>query len=498
MNEQVLQMNQISKIFSGVTVLDRVDFNLNRGEIHVLIGENGAGKSTLMKILAGVYQKDGGEMLLEDKSGTLVKKNFTTPLDALQAGVSMVFQEFNLMNNMSIAENIFIGREPRKNGLLDRSKLNKMAEEELAKVKLDIPPQTLVENLTVAQKQCVEIAKCLSFDAKIIILDEPTSSLSQTEVEILFDLIRSLKEKDVSIVYISHRMEEIFEIGDRITVFRDGKLIDTVEVANTTKDELVKMIIGREFEMEETNEQVKQRHEMMLEGRGVCVQGFNKELDFEAYAGEILGVFGLVGAGRTELARAIFGIDPIQKGHLYKKGEEIFNRSPEESIKNRIGLVPEDRKELGLITQLSVRENLVLAKLREFPALIKSGEAESRLTQEFIDKLHIVTYGQSQQVDSLSGGNQQKVAISKWLALDLDILMLDEPTRGVDIGAKAEIYEVMRELANKGMSIIMISSDLPEILRVSDRVLVMHDGQITLEADAATLDQEKIMHAAIS
>lgn len=498
-DQLLLKMKSITKRFSGVTVLDQVDFDLRKGEVHVLIGENGAGKSTLMKILAGVYQKDGGEMLLECDGNEMKSVDFQTPEAALKSGVSMVFQEFNLMNNMSIAENIFIGREPVKNGMIDKKLLYKNTAIQLEKVDLQIAPQTLVGSLTVAQKQCVEIAKCLSYNAKIIILDEPTSSLSQKEVMTLFRLITSLKESGVSIVYISHRMEEIFEIGERITVFRDGKLIKTLKADETDKNGLVKMIIGREFvSNSDCNvEDCEQKRDVMLECKNVVLEKFDSKLNFKTYGGEILGIFGLVGAGRTELARAIFGVDAFKEGTLFKQGKVISNRSPNDAIKNRIGLVPEDRKELGLITQLSVRDNLVLTKLQELPFVLLSSIVEKNLTDEYIKKLRIVTNGQGQPVERLSGGNQQKVAISKWLALELDVLILDEPTRGVDIGAKAEIYEIMRELARKGMSIVMISSDLPEILRVSNRVMVMHEGDITLEARTLEHDQESIMHAAM-
>lgn len=497
MNDLVLHMKGITKRFSGVTVLNQVNFSLRPGEVHVLIGENGAGKSTLMKILAGVYQKSEGEMSLRNESGEMELCDFTTPSAALDHGISMVFQEFNLMSNMSIAENIFIGREPVKNGILDRKALHEETRKQLEAVSLDVPPQTLVEDLTVAQKQCVEIAKCLSYNAKIIILDEPTSSLSQKEVDTLFRLIGKLKKQGVSIVYISHRMEEIFEIGDRITVFRDGCFIDTVETAKTSKDKLVKMIIGREFKEEEKSAVCKSSKEIALLGKGLSVGGFSSKFDFTVYKGEILGVFGLVGAGRTELARVLFGIDGIGDGKLYKEGKEINIRSSGDAIENRIGLVPEDRKELGLITSMNIRDNLTLSKLRELPFFLKSRQEESKITDHYIEKLRVVCAGQNQQISRLSGGNQQKVAIAKWLTLDLDIIILDEPTRGVDIGAKAEIYDIIRELVKEGKSIIMISSDLPEILRVSDRVCVMHDGDIKLEAPTAELDQEKIMHAAI-
>jgi ribose transport system ATP-binding protein len=498
-NDTVLRMCNITKRFSGVTVLDKVDFNLKKGEVHVLIGENGAGKSTLMKILAGVYQRSEGEIYLQDDTGELKAVEIENPLAALEMGISMVFQEFNLMENMSVAENICIGYEPVKGGILDRKTMYENTKEQLRRVSLDnVSPQTIVGSLTVAQKQCVEIAKCLSHNAKIIILDEPTSSLSEKEVIALFALIRALKESGVSIVYISHRMEEIFEIGDRITVFRDGQMIDTVNVADTDENRLVNMIVGREFVADDLSEENHHKKEVMLEGKNISVGNFGAKLDFKAYKGEILGIFGLVGAGRTELARIIFGVDPIGEGSLYKKGERIKINSPSDAIKYNIGLVPEDRKLLGLVTKLNVRDNLTLAKLRDFSWIMPSREKEINMTQEYIERLSIATHGQTQLVERLSGGNQQKIVISKWLAMNLDVLILDEPTRGIDVGAKAEIYNVMRQLAREGMSIIMISSDLPEILRVSHRVLVMHDGEIKLEASAKELDQGSIMHAAIS
>ncbi len=492
-------MSNITKRFSGVTVLNKVNFNLRRGEVHVLIGENGAGKSTLMKILTGIHQKDEGRILLMDQEGELKEAELDSPVTALEKGISMVFQEFNLMENMTIAENICIGYEPVKGIVLDRKKMMQTAREQMRRVNMeDVSPTAVVETLTTAQKQCVEIAKCLSHDAKIIILDEPTSSLSEKEVVTLFSLIRSLKASGVSIVYISHRMEEIFEIGDRITVFRDGKMIDTVHVADTTENDLVKMIIGREFVSDDACEGERKHEEVRLEGRNISVGKFGKKLDFRIYKGEILGIFGLVGAGRTELARMIFGIDPMGDGVLYKDGKQIRIRNPRDAIRQGIGMIPEDRKHLGLITKLDVRDNLTLAALKKMPAVLKNRTMETSLTEEYIDRLGIVTAGQQQMIERLSGGNQQKVVISKWLALDLDVVILDEPTRGVDVGAKAEIYGIMRQLAEEGKSILMISSDLPEVLRVSHRILVMHDGEIKLNRPSNELDQEQIMHAAIS
>lgn len=499
MSDVILQMSNITKRFSGVTVLNKVNFNLRRGEVHVLIGENGAGKSTLMKILTGIHQKDEGRILLMDQEGELKEAELDSPVTALEKGISMVFQEFNLMENMTIAENICIGYEPVKGIVLDRKKMMQTAREQMRRVNMeDVSPTAVVETLTTAQKQCVEIEKCLSHDAKIIILDEPTSSLSEKEVVTLFSLIRSLKASGVSIVYISHRMEEIFEIGDRITVFRDGEMIDTVHVADTTENDLVKMIIGREFVSDDACEGERKHEEVRLEGRNISVGKFGKKLDFRIYKGEILGIFGLVGAGRTELARMIFGIDPMGDGVLYKDGKQIRIRNPRDAIRQGIGMIPEDRKHLGLITKLDVRDNLTLAALKKMPAVLKNRTMETSLTEEYIDRLGIVTAGQQQMIERLSGGNQQKVVISKWLALDLDVVILDEPTRGVDVGAKAEIYGIMRQLAEEGKSILMISSDLPEVLRVSHRILVMHDGEIKLNRPSNELDQEQIMHAAIS
>jgi ribose transport system ATP-binding protein len=493
----ILTMNDISKRFSNVTVLDRVSFNLRKGEVHVLIGENGAGKSTLMKILSGVYKCNGGEIFLRNNTGKMEQVEFSNPREALETGISMVFQEFNLMNNMTIAENIFIGYEPIRNRIIDRKKLYSDTGEQLKKVSLDISPTTMVENLTTAQKQCVEIAKCLSHNAKIIVLDEPTSSLSEKEVATLFALINNLKMRGVSIVYISHRMQEVFQIGDRITVFRDGKLIDTVDAKETNENELVKMIIGREFSSDAYSGNNRNENTVMLEGKNITLGKFNRKIDFKVYKGEILGIFGLVGAGRTELVRGIFGIDSIGDGILCKNGQKIVIKSPEDAINHKIGLVPEDRKELGLHTMLSVRENIALVKLRELPKVLFSKTDEINLAEKFIKKLSIVTLGPDQIMDRLSGGNQQKTAIAKWLSLDLDIFILDEPTRGVDVGAKAEIYDIIRQLAHAGKSIIMISSDLPEVLRISHRVIVMHDGEIKLEEDVSKLSQEIIMHAAI-
>ena len=462
-----------------------------------MIGENGAGKSTLMKILTGIYHRDGGEILLRNSQNQFEKLEAPDSRYALEKGISMVFQEFNLMNNLSIAENIFVGYEPKKHGVVDYKKMYEDAAKQLERVSLSVSPKMLVGSLSVAEKQCVEIAKCLSQNARIIVLDEPTSSLSEKEVTVLFDLIRNLKANGVSIVYISHRMNEIFEIGDRITVFRDGSLIDTLDTKDTNEDELVKLIIGREFDSSGMTLQ-NGKKELMLQVKNISVGKFDAKISLDAFAGEILGVFGLIGSGRTELAKVIFGIDNAGDGQIIKSGKTLRIKSPHIAINNGIGLIPEDRKEVGLITMHNVRDNISLIKLKEFPWVLGSRSEETKVTEHFIKKTSIATRGPRQLTKYLSGGNQQKVVISKWLAVDMDVLILDEPTRGVDVGAKSEIYEIIRELAAAGKCIIMISSDLPEILRVCQRVVVMHDGTIMLDDSTSNLDQEKIMRAALS
>ena len=498
MENTILKMSNISKSFSGVQVLDGVNFELRSGEVHVLMGENGAGKSTLMKILTGVYKPNDGDIYLADETGELKKTAIENPKAALALGISMVFQEFNLMPNMSIAENISIGFEPTKRGVIDWNTMNREAEKMLAKVGLSIPVTTEVGRLTTAEKQGVEIAKCLSHDGRIIILDEPTSSLSEREVRTLFDLIKELKSQGISIVYISHRMEEIFEIGDRITVFRDGHSVATLPVKDVCESELIKLMIGREVEDKVTERRSGEALEPAIELRGVKSRKYDTPVNFTAYKGEIVGIFGLVGAGRTELARVIFGVDPSECGEIIKDGRPITVKSPSDAIKNRIGMIPEDRKEYGLITRHDVQSNLTLVKLREMPWFLKNTRREEKLTDEYIEKLSIATKSRHQLLERLSGGNQQKVVIAKWISMELDVIILDEPTRGVDVKAKAEIYDLMLSLADKGKCVIMISSDLPEIMRVSHRVVVMHDGILTLDKPTAELDQEKILYAALN
>ncbi len=496
--QKILNMKAITKSYGGVEVLHGVDFDLYSGEVHILIGENGAGKSTLMKILSGAVPMDSGTIEILDGDGRLASVNIKDPVSAQKLGVCMVYQESSLIDNISIAENLYLGREPLKRGMVDWKAMYHGAAQQLRAVKCDIDPRRLVETLSVADKQTVEIAKAVSSRAGILVLDEPTSSLSDREVEILFGLIRDAKEQGIGIVYISHRMDEIFTIGDRITVFRDGKLIDTVDVKKTNQSALVEMMIGRKLEKgKEEAHSLPEDTPVAFSVRGVHVQGCEDAVNFDVYEGEILGVFGLVGAGRTELARILFGIDKIGKGKLIKGGKEIVNASPNLAIKNGFALLPEDRKRIGLIGGLSIRENLMLVKLRELKAVLWNNRLEKSITEEYMKKLSVVARNQDQLVSNLSGGNQQKIVYAKWLSIRPDIMILDEPTRGIDVAVKEEIYQLMRQLARDKVSIIMISSDLPEILKVSNRVMVMHDNRVTLIEKRELLDQKRIMEAAI-
>lgn len=498
MSETVLKATGISKSFSGVRVLKSVDFELDSAETHVVMGENGAGKSTLMKILTGVYCPDEGKIYLSNSNGDLEEAVLSDPRTALEKGISMVFQEFNLMDNMSIAENISMGYAPVRHGIIDWKAMNEEAEKWMRMVDLELSPTTIVGRLSTAQKQCVEIAKCLSHNAKIIILDEPTSSLSEREVRTLFSLIDKLKKKGISIIYISHRMEEIFEIGDRVTVFRDGERVGTLNIKDTNENELINLMIGRAFNDEYSDYVVKEEKEIAIEAEGICTQKYSSPVSFKAYKGEITGIFGLVGSGRTELARVLFGIDKSNIGIIKKDGQILKLKSASDAIDHKIGMVPEDRKEIGLVVKHSIQNNITMVALRNLPWFLKSQEEEGRIAEHYMEALSVAAVNKDQIVERLSGGNQQKVVISKWLSLDLDVLILDEPTRGVDVKAKAEIYKIMRELVEKGICIIMISSDLPEILRVSQRVLVMHDGRIVLDGPTKDYDQEKLMYAAIN
>ena len=499
MNRTIVEMDNIVKSFAGIKALNDVHLDLREGELHALMGENGAGKSTLMKILTGVYSKDSGTIKLASEDGSLKEVEIKTPLQAQHLGISMVFQEFNLLDNMDIAENIFLGREPvdRKH-CIDKKKMYADAKKWLDKVHLDIDPKSKVSDLSVGFKQLLEIAKCLSFNARIIILDEPTASLTDRESETLFSIIDELKRNNISIVYISHRMEEVFNLADRITVFRDGTYIDTVERKNFKEDEIIKMMIGRELQEDVSARAIKgSSDEIALEVQNIKVYKNSTPVNLKLRKGEILGMFGLVGAGRTELSRVIFGIDPVRDGRILVDGKEIKITRPLDAIKAGIALVPEDRKDLGLILGMSVKDNMLLPKLGTFTSPVLNKKDISNITGTYIQDLSIALASEEEEVKNLSGGSQQKVVIAKWMAMNPKILIMDEPTRGIDIGAKSEIYAIMRKLTEEGMSIIMISSEMAEIQKVSDRVIVMHEGSVTGEMSVDEATQATIMNAAI-
>lgn len=499
MNRTIVEMDNIVKSFAGIKALNDVHLDLREGELHALMGENGAGKSTLMKILTGVYSKDSGTIKLAGEDGSLKEVEIKTPLQAQHLGISMVFQEFNLLDNMDIAENIFLGREPIDGKhCIDKKKMYADAKQWLNKVHLDVDPKSKVSDLSVGFKQLLEIAKCLSFDARIIILDEPTASLTDRESETLFSIIEELKRNHISIVYISHRMEEVFRLADRITVFRDGTYIDTVERKDFQEDQIIKMMIGRELQ-ENVPKRVEKAgsNEVALEVQNVKVYKNSTPVNLKLYRGEILGMFGLVGAGRTELSRVIFGINPIGDGKVLVDGKEVKITCPLDAIKAGIGLVPEDRKDLGLILGMSVKDNMLLPKLGTFKSPVLNKKDISNITGTYIQDLSIALASEEEEVKNLSGGNQQKVVIAKWMAMNPKVLIMDEPTRGIDIGAKSEIYAIMRRLTEEGMSIIMISSEMAEIQKVSDRVIVMHEGSVTGEMSVSEATQATIMNAAI-
>lgn len=499
MSDTVVKMEGISKAFAGIKALDNVQIELRKGEVHALMGENGAGKSTLMKIMTGVYTRDAGKMyLLNEESKHMEEIEMKSPLMAQKAGLSMVFQELNLLENMNIAENIFIGREPvGKSRFLNKAELREKAKKELRKVGLDIDPETPVDKLSCGQMQCVEIAKALSFNARVVVFDEPTASLSEQESQLLFKLIDDLRNKGVCIVYISHRMEEVFELSDRITVFRNGTYIDTVDTTDVTESDLIKMMIGHEVTTTRSGGSDHiDKDKVIMNVKSMQVYPESIPVNFKLYEKEILGFFGLVGAGRTELMRKLFGIDPIGAGEIYIKGNRMHISSPKDAINAGIGLVPEDRKGLGLILGMSIKDNMLISKLAQFKSGWLKKQMLKQITGSYISDLGISLRNEDQEVKELSGGNQQKVVIAKWLAMTPDILILDEPTRGIDVGAKSEIYTLMRRLTDAGKSIIMVSSEIAEVMQVSDRVIVMHEGGISGEIASEEITKNNIMQAA--
>ena len=493
MDHAVLEMNKISKSFPGVQALDSVDFDLKPGEVHVLMGENGAGKSTLMKILGGLYQEDGGQILL---SGEIVR--FQSPSEALQNGISMIYQELNPIPYMTVAENIFLGREPKltKLGFLNHSKLNNDAKSILEELGIDINPKRLMHELSVAETQMVEIAKAISYHSRIIIMDEPTSAITDREIDILFDFIEKLKKQDIAIVYISHKLDEIFRIADRITVLRDGQLVGCYKADEINKEKLIALMVGREIQ-DVYPKRVSDIGDVLFEVRNLSKSGLFHDISFSLKKGEVLGISGLMGAGRTEVVETIFGIRRADSGEVYINGESVRIKGPQDAISNGVSLISEDRKNSGLNLKGSVRENISILELKKLSTLgFVNTRKEIAEVKKWSDALQIKTPSYEQLTNYLSGGNQQKVVIAKWLTVAPNIIIMDEPTRGIDVGAKREIYDIISDLAQQGKGIIVISSELPEIMGMCDRVLIMHDGAITGELDKGDFDQEVIMRYA--
>ena len=493
MGDLILSMKGITKSFSGVAALKNAALDLKAGEVVALMGENGAGKSTLMKILTGIYSKDSGEIQYMGQEVC-----FKGPAESEEAGISIVHQELNMMNDLTVAQNLFIGREEMNGFLIDDKKMNEKARELFKVLKIDINPAEKIGNLTVGKQQMVEIAKAISSKAKVIIFDEPTAALTDSEIEELFKVIRDLKKQGTGMVYISHRMDEINVISDRVIVMRDGEYVGTLITKECCKDDIIKLMVGRAiFGEPKTASNVAKDAPVVLKcenlNRGKAV----KDVSFELRKGEILGFSGLMGAGRTEVARLIFGADKKDSGKIFINGKEVAINTPQDAVAHGIGYLSEDRKRYGLIVDKSVEENTVISSLNDFVKRFFIDKAKSKeVSQKYVESLKTKTPSISQLVKKLSGGNQQKVVIAKWLVRNSDILIFDEPTRGIDVGAKSEIYALMEKLAKEGKSIIMISSELPEVLRMSDRVIVMCEGRITGILDIAEANQEVIMQSA--
>ncbi len=495
MSRQILSMRNIDKRFTGVHALRHVDFDLDEGEIHALVGENGAGKSTLMKVLIGINSKDSGEIHYLGHPF-----NPRDPKHALEMGIGIIHQELNMMDHLTVAQNIFIGREStRLNGIfLDKREQNRMTEELFKRLKMNIDPNEPLARLTVGKQQMVEIAKAVSHRLRILILDEPTAALTDAEIDELFTIMRGLASRGVGMIHISHRLDEIHRIADRVTVLRDGERVDTRKTSEVTKQQIINMMVGRViYEQPKTRSSVPAGAPVVLRVNRLNAGRLVKNVSFELRQGEILGVAGLMGSGRTETARAIFGADEVQSGTIEVRGRLVSVQSPEDAVTCGIGYLSEDRKRYGLAVNLSVRDNLAMATYDNFQrGLFIHASKVRRVTEDYVQKLNIRTPSLEQLLRNLSGGNQQKVVIAKWLIRNCDILIFDEPTRGIDVGAKSEIYTLMNGLTREGKSIIMISSELPEILRMSDRILVMCEGRLTGELPIEEASQEAIMEYA--
>ena len=493
MGDVILTMKGIDKSFPGVHALDHVDLEIRKGEVLALMGENGAGKSTLMKVLTGIYTKDSGTITYEGK-----EVEFHNTREAQDAGIVIVHQELNMLSHLTVAQNIFIGREPKKGFGIDDKKMVEESRKLFQRLNIDIDPTETMGNLTVGKQQMCEIAKAISHQAKVIIFDEPSAALTESEIEELFKIIRDLRDQQLRIVYISHRMDEIKVITDRVTVMRDGTYVGTLITKECTKEDIINMMVGRViYEDPKTESTVPKGAPVVLKVENLNAGKMVQNVSFELRKGEILGFSGLMGAGRTETARALFGADPKESGDIYINGQKVIINNPQDAVKHGIGYLSEDRKRYGIVVQKTVAENTTMADLDEFTnGIFINKKKENEVAQKYVESLATKTPSVDQLVVNLSGGNQQKVVIAKWLTRNCDILIFDEPTRGIDVGAKNEIYKLMNRLAAEGKAIIMISSEMTEILRMSDRIVIMCEGKITGELDISEATQENIMNLA--
>jgi ABC-type sugar transport system, ATPase component len=488
----ILDIKGISKSFPGVNALDDVSFQIHKGQVHAIVGENGAGKSTLIKIIAGIYKSDQGALIYD---GAELKN--TSPINCIRLGISTVHQELRLAENLTVVENLFLGRPFKKGFFVDWKRMRIEAQKKIAEMGVDIDINTMVSELSVSKKQIVEICKAITLNAKVIVMDEPSSTLTDTELEVLFDIIQKLKNEGITVIYISHRLEEIFAIADKVTVLRDGKHISTSDISDIDKNGLIAQMVGRKIE-NIFPPKTAETKEVVLSVKGLNREKVLHDVSFDLHKGEILGIAGLVGSGRTEVARAIFGADKLDSGEIYINGNKGKIKSINDAVKSKIALIPEERKTQGIIPLLPVSQNITIIGLKEVLELkaFISKRKETEVSRNYIDMLKIATPSTEARIQDLSGGNQQKCILAKWILVDADIIIFDEPTRGIDVGAKHEIYKLLDSLAAQGKGIIMISSELAEIIGMADRVLVMHDGRITGEVKGEDATQETIMRYA--
>ena len=489
MSEYILELKNITKFFPGVRALNNVNFNLKKGEIHALVGENGAGKSTLIKIIMGVFGPSSGEIIFNQNAITN-----NDPTRSLKSGIFTVYQELNLFQSMSVMDNLFMGNEITRSGFTDKKRMINICNDVIEQLGVKIDPKALIKNLSVAYQQLVEIARALLVDNKVLIMDEPTAPLTENEVEILFNIVRKLKDKGVSIIYISHKLDEIFQLSDRITVLRDGEHIKTIDTNETTKDDLIKFMIGRKLRDQYPGREIE-IGSPLLEVEGLTNSKV-KEVTLNLKKGEILGIAGLVGSGRTEMARAVFGADSKTSGTIILNGRKINITSPLDAIRHGIGLIPEDRKQQGLLLNQTIKLNMTLSSLLNDKKLFINKKKENATCKDLWKNLNLRAFSLEQKAVNLSGGNQQKVVLAKWLATQCDVLIFDEPTKGIDVGAKREIYMLMNQMAGEGKAIVMISSEMPELIGMSDRIIVFREGSIAGELGDNDISQENILKLA--